>query len=132
MILLKKISKFLIILLFASCSKENSTNTIEGLWIVKDVQISNNSSTPVARWIRFNNDGTQVSGNGWLQHSYGKWTVNDGKLSIVDENGIKDNASPFTYSIVKETMTWKRTEEGQVVIIAFKELIKFLNLMEIN
>jgi hypothetical protein len=35
--------------------------------------MGNNEMTPIARWMRFNKDSTQTSGNGWLQHSEGSW-----------------------------------------------------------
>ena len=44
--------------------------------------------TPNARWMRFNPDFTQESGNGWFQHSLGSWSLNSikGELSIVNDN----------------------------------------------
>lgn len=119
MILLKKTTKYLLLvsLVIFSCTKNNPQSSIHGLWVVNNVSFDKNSTTPVSRWIRFHEDGTQESGNGWLQHSYGKWNITQNKLSITDENGLKDNAGSFAFSILKESMTWKRIEEGKEVTI---------------
>lgn len=82
------------------------------------------SMTPVARWTRFNADNTQVSGNGWLQHSYGTWSLKDSLLSVEDTNGIQDITTPFSVKIQENTMTWKRDEGGQEVKVSLKRIDK--------
>ena len=102
--------------LLMSCDKSVS---IEGLWIVQQVKIREQIMTPDARWMRFNSDGTQTSGNGWFQHSVGTWKLNDKtqELSVNNTNGLKDPNGPFRITIDKDEMTWTRLEEGEKVII---------------
>lgn len=79
--------------------------------------------TPVARWVRFNKDGTQASGNGWFQHSVGTWELNSKNktLSIINTNGFEDQNSPFYVAIENDQMTWDRIEEGQSVTVSLKK-----------
>lgn len=100
----------MIIFTFFSCEKKS---TIEGLWIVKSVVIGQKEMTPNARWIRFNSDHSQESGNGKFQHSYGTWKLNleSNELSIENLNGLDDLNEPFVTSISKNEMIWERTEE---------------------
>ncbi|WP_242082919.1 hypothetical protein [Aestuariivivens sediminis] len=88
---------------------------IEGLWLVKSVKVGEEDRTPYARWIRFNSDLTQESGNGRFQHSYGTWKLNgeSHELSVENSNGLEDLNPPFKVMIDKNKMVWERTEEGQ-------------------
>lgn len=104
---------------FMSCQKQPS---LEGLWLVEKVSMGDQSMTPVARWMKFNTDNTQVSGNGWLQHSYGTWSLKESQLSVEDTNGIQDNTDPFTVEIQESSMTWKRDEGGQEVTVSLKRI----------
>ncbi|MFY0604141.1 MAG: hypothetical protein JXQ93_09335 [Flavobacteriaceae bacterium] len=113
-----------ITILLLSCQKANTIASIEGLWLVEKVEMGSNQMTPVARWMRFNTDGTQTSGNGWLQHSVGSWELKKDKLSIVNSNGISDAYDPFQYSLEEKKMTWKRNEEGDTVIVFLKKIEK--------
>lgn len=106
---------------FISCKQKTS---LEGLWQVESVQVGPNSMTPIARWVRFEADGKQTSGNGWFQHSYGTWSLKDNVLSVVDKNGVSDITDPFSINIVEDTMTWKRIEEGQEVTVSLKRIEK--------
>ncbi|NVK51633.1 MAG: hypothetical protein HWD85_01770 [Flavobacteriaceae bacterium] len=104
-------------LMLASCKKNvNKENTIIGLWIVEKVMVGKNKMTPIARWMQFNKDSTQTSGNGWLKHSYGTWNLNDkNQLRITNSNGLSDEADPFLIDVKKGKMIWQRNEEGQNV-----------------
>lgn len=114
---------FVIVLMVAAtlpgCREESS---IEGLWVVQHVKAGGQEMTPNARWMRFNADGTQQSGNGWFQHSVGTWSLDDQKheLTVVNTNGLTDPSGPFTINIEKDVMTWNRVEEGEKVIITLK------------
>ena len=103
-----------------SCSKEPEPG-IEGLWVVTQVKAGENEMTPKARWMRFNADLTQESGNGWLQHSIGTWKLDESnRLIIENSNGLKDPNEPFKVSISGSAMTWNRTEEGQDLHVYLK------------
>lgn len=104
----------LIILSFFSCQK---VKTIDGLWVVKSVVVGDEIMTPNARWMRFNSDFTQQSGNGWLQHSVGTWNFNKNsmELSIKNTNGLIDKNEPFKISFEDKKMIWKRMEEGESI-----------------
>ena len=108
-----------------SCSKKTEDeNTINGLWLVDKVKVGNKEMTPVARWMKFNPDSTQTSGNGWLQHSIGTWSYKNDKLSIINLNGINDNADPFSVDLELSKMTWSREEEGQNVQVFLHRIDK--------
>lgn len=112
----------LLTLFLTACQTEKEKSTLEGLWLVESVEVGEHSQTPIARWTRFNADGTQTSGNGWFQHSIGIWTLKDNQLSVKSENGIEDQAEAFTISLENDKMTWKRNEEGQEVTVHLKRI----------
>ncbi len=106
---------------FFSCKDDI---TIEGLWMVKSVQVGEEEMTPNARWTRFNADLTQESGNGRFQHSYGTWTLNEktNQLKIDNSNGLIDSNEPFEISINDDEMIWQRQEEGQAVKVILERI----------
>lgn len=118
-----KVASLLVLLLVfsTSCKKEPS---IEGLWLVKQVQVGKMAMTPVQRWTRFNADGTHTSGNGWLQHAYGNWKLDGKSLTVIDKNGIHSNINPFQVDIQENYMDWRRMENGEEVIVNFKRIEK--------
>lgn len=104
-----------VLIISISCKKEKE-NSILGIWIVKKVQVGAEEMTPISRWMQFNKDSTQSSGNGWLKHSFGTWNLNvKNELRIINLNGLSDESDPFLIEVDKEKMTWKRKEEGQNV-----------------
>ena len=120
--LTNSISLIMILLLF-SCTK---TKSIEGLWVVESVVVGNKEMTPNARWMRFNSDLTQQSGNGWFQHSIGTWSFETKlkELSIKNTNGLIDKNEPFKVSFENNKMAWKRIEEGQNLVVNLKKTNK--------
>ncbi|MEQ6122822.1 hypothetical protein AAON49_01310 [Pseudotenacibaculum sp. MALMAid0570] len=121
---MRTIKPFILILItvfLLSCEKEDLKN-INGLWLVEKVEVGENTMTPVARWTRFNKDGTQTSGNGWLQHSVGSWFLKDKLLTVKNTNGINDEYEPFSIEIEKDKMIWTREEEGQEVSVFLKRI----------
>lgn len=105
----------LLVLLTMSGCQEKST--IEGLWLVKSVTVGEDEMTPNARWMRFNDDGTQQSGNGLFQHSFGTWEMSSNKLKVNNTNGLADRYEAFNVGFKDNKMTWERTEEGQTVVV---------------
>jgi len=115
---------------------------VAGLWQVQEVKVGDETMTPVARWMRFNEDNTQESGNGWLKHSEGNYEYNstDSTLKMVDINGTADNNPPFQIDVQEDQMTWTRMEDGQKVHVRLKPIDqlpaspanKLLGLWEIN
>lgn len=116
-------SLLIIAILFINCKKSTE---IEGLWIVKSVVVGDQEMTPNARWMRFNSDYTQQSGNGWFQHSIGTWVFdkNQKELSIKNTNGLIDKNEPFKVSFEKNKMIWNRVEEGQNIVVNLKRANK--------
>lgn len=102
----------------------NDKNEIEGLWLVKSVVVDGKEITPNARWMRFNSDLTQESGNGWMQHSIGTWKLNSNELSIMNINGVDDSNEPFKIEIDNNVMVWNRVEEGAVVKVNLEKGLK--------
>lgn len=126
-----KLVKSLAILLFSmitliSCEdKKEQDSGIIGLWEVTEVSLEGNSMTPIARWVRFNSDFTQESGNGWLQHSIGNWKFNreTKMLEIENTNGLEDK-NPFKVVLNGDNMQWKRLEAGDELTVMLKKIKK--------
>ncbi len=92
-------------------------SNVEGLWLVKRVSIGTEKMTPAQRWFQLNPDGSQESGNGWKKHSEGVWSQSKDTLFFEDSYGLADEYGGFNYSVDKNSMTWKRSEEGSVVTV---------------
>jgi len=92
---------------------------IEGLWIVKKVQVGTEELTPVAKWVKLETDGTQLSGNGWLQHTFGTWNydASTSELLFFSEPGPEDEFGAFKVKYQGQQMTWERLEEGEKVVV---------------
>lgn len=114
----------LLSIIFLSSCENKPKSSIEGLWQVTSVTAGKNEMTPNARWVQFNADATQQSGNGWFQHSIGTWKLNQttNELSIVNTNGLKDLADPFQIKINQNKMTWSREEEGETITVHLKKI----------
>ena len=104
---------FTLMLQATACYCQN----IDGLWLVDQVLVNAESMTPQAKWIRFHQDGTQESGNGWRQHSIGTYTFSkeDEILQMQSLNGLKDLAEPFEVTLRGDSMFWNRNEEGAFI-----------------
>jgi len=115
---------------------------VVGLWQVEEVQVGDEKMTPIARWMKFNKDGTQESGNGWLKHSEGTYTYNSEQstLETVNSNGILDESPPFKVNFQESHMIWNRMEDGQKVEVRLNPIEtlptspanQLLGLWEIN
>lgn len=117
------------IVLFAiGCKNAQDKNKpeITGLWVVEEVKVGEEQMTPNARWMRFNEDSTQQSGNGWLQHSIGtySYSLTDSTLTITNTNGYEDIYAPFKVSFKDNNMLWKRVEDGANVTVILKKTNK--------
>ncbi|MFK8060629.1 MAG: hypothetical protein AB8B78_11120 [Polaribacter sp.] len=113
---MRKLILLILVLIVTSCSNKKSLKTkIDGLWLVKKVKVGQEEMTPVARWMQFNKDSSQTSGNGWLQHSFGTWSFNNKELIVKNTNGVEDNLNPFVVNLENSKMTWSRVEEGENV-----------------
>lgn len=98
---------------------------IEGLWLVTRVAAGDQEMTPIGKWAKFNSDGSQESGNGWLKHSIGTWAYDEGSnsLNIVTTNERKDPAGAFTVQhIDNSTMVWERMEEGMLINVQLEKI----------
>lgn len=112
-------------IVFFSCEKENTKPAINGLWMVTKVKMGDEDMTPIARWMRFNADSTQTSGNGWLQHSEGTWNLNkNNQLTVTNTNGLLDTAEPFNVKFENENMIWSRDEIGQPIEVTLERTNK--------
>lgn len=120
-------------IIFFSCENIKEKNSMNGLWIVKKVKMGEKEMTPIKRWMKFNKDSTQTSGNGWLQHSIGSWSYKkQAKLLVIkNDNGIVDNAEPFKVKLEKNNMIWLRKEDGNDVSV-FLERINKIPASEAN
>ncbi|CAL2101482.1 conserved protein of unknown function [Tenacibaculum sp. 190130A14a] len=118
---MRSLTYILFISLVISCKKKEDTSII-GMWSVEKVAIGNNEMTPNARWMKFNADSSQVSGNGWFQHSLGTWKLTEDNLSFENTNGTQDNYAPFKVEVSENTMQWKRIEDGEEVKVHLKRI----------
>lgn len=95
-----------------------------GLWEFINVEVGENTMTPQAKWTRINANGSNESGNGWLQNSEGTWTFNkkDILFKPIETNGLIDPNGPFKVSFDGELMKWEREEEGMIAIVTLKRI----------
>jgi hypothetical protein len=116
----------LVVLLFNACSEDKIKNPMVGLWEVEQVTIDGKKHTPDGKWMRFNADSTHESGNGWYQHSIGKYKVTgaDNELFLFHSNGWKDEFENFRITYTDTGMIWKRTEDGNAVEVSLKQIDK--------
>ncbi len=108
---------FLYSILLTACG---STAPLTGLWQIDRVTVGEEEMTPTGRWIRFGADGTEASGNGWIQHTVGTYRLSDQKDSLTLESryGLADTEEPFLLLLEGAQMEWRRKEAGQVVTVA--------------
>lgn len=106
-----------------SCSS-NIKSSFTGLWLVEKVEAGGETMTPVARWMRFYDDNTQQSGNGWYQHSVGiyKLDLSRQTLAVTNTNGYMDPYEPFHIDLSGDSMVWTREEEGTEVVITLRKI----------
>lgn len=112
-------------ILLAIQTNGQTKETMSGLWLITEVKVGNKKMTPDAKWSRFNEDGTQESGNGWFQHSYGSWELDEAskELSIITENGLDDPFGAFNVEEMgAEDMVWSRVEEGEDVRVVLERI----------
>lgn len=106
-----------LVLLFVSVlfSFQGISQNLVGLWEVTNVKVAGEEVTPQQRWFEFNADGTQFSGNGWIQHSHGTYVFDGAMLCTKDVNHPEDPYGCFKVEITRDNMVWERTEDGQRV-----------------
>jgi hypothetical protein len=97
---------------------------IPGLWLVNEVTVGEESLTPTAKWFLFEADGTQTSGNGWVQNFLGTWYYNatTRKFLSYDQEGKADEYGAFDLSYNGEKMIWQRTEDGVPVKVTLSPI----------
>lgn len=119
-----KMKQALIITVFLLSVQLLNAQSLIGFWEVKEVRVGQKQVTPVAKWMKINEDNTFQSGNGWLQNSIGTWEF-DAKTKIITpetKNGIKEGFGGFTVSFEGEKMIWKRQEEGMAVSVIHERI----------
>lgn len=120
----KKIVLAFLILAIGFKAKANFEITVIGLWEVTSVKVGDKSMTPIAKWSRFNADGTYQSGNGWTQNDAGTFNYDEKKQVLVINStyGIKDPAGAFQVRYDFNGMIWERIEEGMKVTVELKRI----------
>lgn len=101
---------------------------VDGFWLVTKVTVGGKELTPVARWFKIN-EGKQVSGNGWTQHSFGtyKYDKKTSEMTFLTANEPADEFGAFKVERKGPLMTWTRTEEGEVVVVDLKPITEIPN-----
>lgn len=97
---------------------------VEGFWLVTKVTVGARELTPVMRWVKLEANGKQVSGNGWLQHSFGTYRFDKTKseLLLITTNEPDDEFGAFKIERKGPLMTWSRKEEGEMVVVEMKPI----------
>ena len=100
--------------------------SVQGFWEVKEVKIGSEIKTPVAKWIKVNQDGNYQSGNGWLQNSEGTWSYDKSRNSYlpVETNGLEDKYGAFSVTFKNAQMVWEREEDGLHVSMKLERITK--------
>ncbi|MEJ0031447.1 MAG: hypothetical protein WDO15_14215 [Bacteroidota bacterium] len=96
---------------------------VDGFWLVTKVTVGSREITPVARWFKLD-QGKQVSGNGWVQHSFGtyKFDKTKSELLFVTTNEPEDEYGTFKVVRTGPLMTWTRKEENELVVVELKPI----------
>jgi len=96
---------------------------VEGFWVVTKVTVGTRELTPVGRWFKLT-EGKQVSGNGWIQHSFGtyKFDKKKSELVFITTNEPDDEFGAFKVTRKGVQMTWTRKEEGEMVVVELKPI----------
>ena len=100
--------------------------SVQGFWEVKEVKVGSEIKTPVAKWIKVNQDGNYQSGNGWLQNSEGTWSYDKSRKSYlpVETNGLEDRYGEFSVTFKDAQMIWEREEDGLHVTVKLERITK--------
>jgi hypothetical protein len=95
----------------------------DGFWLVTKVTVGAREVTPIAKWIKLN-EGKQLTGNGWLQHSFGtyKYDKEKAELTLITNNEPQDEFGAFKVTRTGPLMTWIRKEEGDLVTVELKPI----------
>lgn len=121
-----KMKKILITSIMLLSVQLLNAQSLIGFWEVKKVMVGNKTMTPVAKWLKINEDNTFQSGNGWLQNGIGSWQY-DSKTKVITpetKNGIEEGFGGFTVSFEGEKMIWKRQEEGMAVTVTHERILE--------
>jgi hypothetical protein len=96
---------------------------VDGFWLVTKVTVGGRELTPIARWFKLDK-GKQVSGNGWLQHSFGtyKFDKKKSELFFLTTNEPEDEFGAFKVVRTGPLMTWNRKEENELVVVELKPI----------
>ncbi|GAB5409612.1 MAG: hypothetical protein BalsKO_19770 [Balneolaceae bacterium] len=98
---------------------------IHGLWEAVHVSVGTEEMTPIAKWTEIKEDGTFISGNGWLQNSDGSWKFDqtNSELTMIPKTGFEDPFGSFKVNFqTNAKMIWEREEEGQKVIVQYERI----------
>lgn len=111
-------------LIFLIVSLSTQPQTITGLWGVNEVLVGTRVVTPVAKWLRINDDGMVQSGNGWTQNSLATWTYDESKHFFLTKNLLKapDPFGGFYVTLTNEKMIWRRIEERDSVQVTLSRI----------
>ena len=66
-----KVNYLLCLIFLLLITTPSKAQSITGLWGIDKVEVGIEELTPVAKWVRINENGTYQMGNGWLQNSEG-------------------------------------------------------------
>ena len=99
---------------------EDQSPSISGLWAVAKVSVGDEELTPTAKWFQLNADGSQFSGNGWVQNFKGTWKFDAAANTFlsVNDDGSPDEYGAFKVVMNADEMTWTRNEEGMTVKVS--------------
>ena len=120
---MEKVIPLLVAVMFHTSSFSQS---VLGFWEVKEVMVGTEIKTPVAKWIKVNDDGSYQSGNGWLQNSEGTWSYDKSSQTYlpVETNGIDEHYGAFKVSVKDTQMIWERKEDGLHVTVKLERTTK--------
>jgi hypothetical protein len=97
---------------------QSAFSQVDGFWLITNVNVGTEVMTPLGKWMKMEK-GKATTGNGWQQHTVGKynWNKKASQLSFMMSNEPLDEFGPFKVAVTKESMTWTRTEDGDLVTV---------------
>jgi len=96
----------LLFLLWMTLPCSTTRAQLTGLWEVKTITAGKMVRTPDARWYRFEEDNTFLSGNGWKQHEKGRYQYLNDQRQLEITSG--QNSTTYAVMLNDSLMHWTR------------------------
>lgn len=119
---MNKIFLRIVVMVILLGNSKTAIGQLTGIWEVTRVMVGNTVRTPDAKWMKFEQDGTYRSGNGWQQHTINQYQYDAEKNLLYINDEMADEYGPYNVLINDTTMTWTRIEDNYEVNIQYNKI----------